>query len=61
MTVQIAPLTQRAASKTLEAHHENIRDLPLRKLFAEEPQARRTHDGGGRRHLSGLFEESHHG
>jgi glucose-6-phosphate isomerase len=38
MTVQIAPLTQRAAWKALEVHHENIRELPLRKLFAEDPK-----------------------
>ena len=38
MTAQIAPLTQRAAWKALKAHHENIRELPLRKLFAEEPK-----------------------
>jgi len=38
MTAQIAPLTQRAAWKALEVHHENIRELPLRKLFAEDPK-----------------------
>jgi glucose-6-phosphate isomerase len=34
----MAPLTQRAAWKALEVHHENIRELPLRKLFAEDPK-----------------------
>ena len=38
MTAQIAPLTQRAAWKALEVHHENICELPLRKLFAEDPK-----------------------
>ena len=38
MTAQIAPLTQRAAWKALEAHHKNIRELPLRKLFADDPK-----------------------
>jgi glucose-6-phosphate isomerase len=38
MTAQIAPLTERKAWKALEAHHKNIRDLHLRKLFADDPK-----------------------
>ena len=38
MTKQIAPLTERQAWKALEAHHKNIRELHLRKLFADDPK-----------------------
>ena len=38
MTAQIAPLTERNAWKALEAHHKNVRDLHLRKLFADDPK-----------------------
>ena len=38
MTKQIAPLTQRQAWKALEAHHKNIREFHLRKLFADDPK-----------------------
>jgi glucose-6-phosphate isomerase len=38
MTAQIAPLTERQAWKTLEAHHKNVRELHLRKLFADDPK-----------------------
>ena len=38
MTKQIMPLTERLAWKSLEAHHRNIRDLHLRKLFADDPK-----------------------
>ena len=38
MTATVAPLTQRAAWKALEAHYKKIRKLHLRKLFAEDPQ-----------------------
>ena len=38
MTKQIAPLTERPAWKALEAHHQNIRELHLRKLFADDPK-----------------------
>ncbi|MGB7950188.1 MAG: glucose-6-phosphate isomerase, partial [Candidatus Binatia bacterium] len=37
MTAQIAPLTERKAWQALEAHHKNIRELHLRKLFADDP------------------------
>ena len=36
MTAQIAPLTERQAWKALEAHHKNVRELHLRKLFADD-------------------------
>jgi len=36
MTKQIAPLTERQAWKALEAHHKNVRELHLRKLFAND-------------------------
>ena len=38
MTETLAPLTQRAAWKALEAHYKKIRKLHLRRLFAEDPQ-----------------------
>ena len=38
MTEALAPLTQRAAWKALEAHYKKIRRLHLRKLFAKDPQ-----------------------
>ena len=38
MTKQIMPLTERPAWKSLETHHRNIRDLHLRKLFADDPK-----------------------
>jgi len=38
MTKQIAPLTQRQAWKALEAHHKNVREFHLRKLFADDPK-----------------------
>ena len=38
MTEALAPLTQRAAWKALEAHYKKIRRLHLRKLFARDPQ-----------------------
>jgi glucose-6-phosphate isomerase len=36
MTTPIAPLIERRAWKALEAHHKNVRDLHLRKLFADD-------------------------
>jgi glucose-6-phosphate isomerase len=36
MSPQIEPLTERQAWKALQAHHENIRELHLRKLFADD-------------------------
>jgi glucose-6-phosphate isomerase len=38
MTANIAPLTQRAAWKTLEAHYSKVRELHLRTLFADDPK-----------------------
>ena len=38
MTATVAPLTQLAAWKALEAHYKKIRKLHLRKLFAKDPQ-----------------------
>src|ERR1035437_9989451 len=37
MTATLAPLTERTAWKALEAHYPKVRDLHLRKLFAEDP------------------------
>src|SRR5919106_3783960 len=37
MTTQIAPLTQRPAWNALAAHYQTVRELHLRKLFAEDP------------------------
>jgi glucose-6-phosphate isomerase len=38
MTKQIVPLTERPAWKALEAHHKTVRELHLRKLFADDPK-----------------------
>jgi glucose-6-phosphate isomerase len=38
MTKTIAPLTERQAWKALEAHYTSIRELHLRKLFADDPK-----------------------
>src|SRR5947208_4586558 len=38
MTKQIAPLTERQAWNALAAHHQNVRELHLRKLFADDPK-----------------------
>ena len=38
MTETLAPLTQRAAWKALEAHYKKIRKVHLRRLFAKDPQ-----------------------
>jgi glucose-6-phosphate isomerase len=38
MTETLAPPTQRAAWKALEAHYKKIRKLHLRRLFAKDPQ-----------------------
>jgi glucose-6-phosphate isomerase len=38
MTAQVQPLTARSAWKALEAHYRKVRDIPLRGLFADDPQ-----------------------
>jgi glucose-6-phosphate isomerase len=38
MTKEIAPLTEHQAWKALEAHYKNVRELHLRKLFADDPK-----------------------
>jgi len=38
MTAGIAPLTSRPAWKALQSHHQNVRDLHLRQLFAADPK-----------------------
>ncbi|MGA2070772.1 MAG: glucose-6-phosphate isomerase [Sedimentisphaerales bacterium] len=38
MTLHIAPLTKRAAWKTLKAHYKQICEVHLRKLFADDPK-----------------------
>jgi glucose-6-phosphate isomerase len=38
MTTPITPLTQRKAWKALQAHHQNVREIHLRRLFADDPQ-----------------------
>jgi glucose-6-phosphate isomerase len=38
MTTQIAPLTERQAWKGVAAHHQRIRELHLRQLFADDPK-----------------------
>ncbi len=36
--LKVQPLTQRAAWKSLVAHHEKIQNTPLRSLFSDDPQ-----------------------
>jgi glucose-6-phosphate isomerase len=38
MTAGTEPLTERPAWKALKAHHDGVRDLHLRKLFADDPK-----------------------
>jgi glucose-6-phosphate isomerase len=38
MTTQIAPLTECQAWESLAAHHQRIRELHLRQLFADDPK-----------------------
>jgi len=38
MTTSVAPLTKRAAWKALEVHSSKVRDVHLRKLFADDPK-----------------------
>ena len=38
MTAGTEPLTELPAWKALKAHYGNIRNLHLRKLFAEDPK-----------------------
>jgi glucose-6-phosphate isomerase len=47
--VKVQPLTQRAAWKALEAHHDKISNVPLRSLFSDDPQraARFTIEAAG--------------
>src|SRR5262245_127177 len=35
--IKAAPLTQRQAWKALASHHKTVRELHLRKLFADDP------------------------
>jgi glucose-6-phosphate isomerase len=37
MKSAIKPLTERQAWKVLEAHYQKVRELHLRKLFADDP------------------------
>ena len=57
---QIQPLTERPAWKALTAHHQTVRNLHLRELFAERSAARRAPDRRSRRPLSRLLEEPGH-
>ena len=38
MPTPITPLTNRPVWKVLQAHQQKIRELPLRKLFADDPK-----------------------
>ncbi|HEY7318076.1 MAG TPA: glucose-6-phosphate isomerase [Candidatus Binatia bacterium] len=38
MAAQIAPLTERKAWQALKAHHKDLGDLHLRKLFVDDPE-----------------------
>src|SRR5205085_1901565 len=37
MSTTLTPLTQRPAWKALEEHYQKVRDVHLRKLFADDP------------------------
>ena len=37
MDTKAKPFTERHAWKALVAHHQKVRDLHLRKLFADDP------------------------
>ena len=54
-------LTQTASWKALEAHYEQIKDVHLRNLFADDPNPRRADGRRRRRSHPRLFQESHHG
>jgi glucose-6-phosphate isomerase len=47
--VKVQPLTQRAAWKALETHHEKVRSVTLRSLFSDDPEraARFTIEAAG--------------
>src|SRR3989454_6461160 len=49
MNPTIKPLTERQAWNALAAHHQNVRELHLRKLFADDPKRgeRMTAEGVG--------------
>ncbi len=49
MAASAGPLTERAAWKALQRHHEEIRNLHLRTLFADDPERgeRYTAEGAG--------------
>ena len=38
MTATIAPLTERPAWKALETHYQQLREVHLKQLFADDPQ-----------------------
>src|SRR5437763_13381780 len=38
MTTQRIPLTRRTAWRALETHHATLKDVHLRKLFADDPK-----------------------
>ena len=38
MSTDQTPLTQRPAWQALEAHYQQMRDVHLRQLFADDPQ-----------------------
>ena len=50
MDLKSIPSTERPAWKALVAHQQKIRDLHLRKLFADDP-TRQAHDRRGGRFI----------
>ena len=44
----MAPLSASKEWKALEAHYESVKDLHLRALFADDPEAQRALQPGGR-------------
>ena len=53
--------TEASAWKALRAHHEQVKGLHLRQLFADDAAPRRTDDGRRGGPVSRLLEEPHHG
>ena len=60
MTAETEPLVERPAWEALEAHYDQVRNLHLRQLFADDPRRGEADDRRGRRDLPRLFEKPHH-
>ena len=59
-SMTMSALRTRPAWALLKKHHQKIKRVHLRQLFAEDRRARREADGRGRGTLSRLLQEPHH-